>query len=637
MLTFKLFKEESLTTILLEHQVLQIKQMKQTHCLILLLAFLISVYSFAQTNNIPTDYKMVSHPRLFLLKGEEDKIRKEIASDPLKRKVHLAIMLRVDTMLNLPTVERVLEGKRLLGVSREFLNRIFFLAYAYRITSENKYAQRAEKEMLAVAAFSDWHPEHFLDVAEMTTGMAIGYDWLYDFLPQNFRSVIANSIISFGINPSLDKKYNNWLKATNNWNQVCNAGIALGALAVYENNPTLANEIVNRSLESIKVSMNEYAPNGAYQEGYGYWNYGTTYNVLFLDAIDRIFGKDFNLSKSQGFSETSSYLLNMTGPDGSCFNYSDCGTSKNEVSTAMYWFAKKENNNGLLYNQLKYLKQSSPKSLAKDRLLPTLLIWALGNDFGKVLPPTNNIWVGEGKTPVALMHTSWADSNAIFVGLKAGSPSTNHAHMDVGSFVLDAMGERWAMDLGGENYNKLETAGMDIWNGKQNGQRWQVYRYNNFTHNTLTVDDSLQRVNGYASITSYSRLPDSLSATTDITSLYKPSLQSAIRTVAILHKKKVIVKDQIMNTDKQTVIRWTLVTPAQIKIVNDHTIELLQHNKTLVMRLNYIGAATTFSKPAKPSRNYETDIKGVQLVGFDFSLNPNEKTNWEVSFEADNQ
>ena len=30
--------------------------------------------------------------------------------------------------------------------------------------------------MLAIAQFADWNPSHFLDVAEMTMGMAIGYD-----------------------------------------------------------------------------------------------------------------------------------------------------------------------------------------------------------------------------------------------------------------------------------------------------------------------------------------------------------------------------------------------------------------------------------------------------------------------------
>ena len=33
--------------------------------------------------------------------------------------------------------------------------------------------------MLEVSSFTDWYPKHFLDVAEMTTALALSYDWLY--------------------------------------------------------------------------------------------------------------------------------------------------------------------------------------------------------------------------------------------------------------------------------------------------------------------------------------------------------------------------------------------------------------------------------------------------------------------------
>ena len=32
---------------------------------------------------------------------------------------------------------------------------------------------------VVVLSFTDWHPKHFLDVAEMTTALALSYDWLY--------------------------------------------------------------------------------------------------------------------------------------------------------------------------------------------------------------------------------------------------------------------------------------------------------------------------------------------------------------------------------------------------------------------------------------------------------------------------
>ena len=69
-------------------------------------------------------------------------------------------------------------------------------------------------------------------------------------------------------------------------------------------------------------------------------------------------------------------------------------------------------------------------------------------------------WSSEGETPVTVHRSSWADPDATFVGLKGGSPSANHGQMDTGSFVLDAGGVRWAVDLGAEGYHGIESRGM---------------------------------------------------------------------------------------------------------------------------------------------------------------------------------
>ena len=47
------------------------------------------------------------------------------------------------------------------------------MAVAYHLTHDVRHLDRCRKEMLAAARFTDWHPEHFLDVAEMTFGLAV--------------------------------------------------------------------------------------------------------------------------------------------------------------------------------------------------------------------------------------------------------------------------------------------------------------------------------------------------------------------------------------------------------------------------------------------------------------------------------
>lgn len=74
--------------------------------------------------------------------------------------VHQRIMELCDRTLTEPPVERIKEGKRLLAISRIALKRIYYLSYAYRMTGDQKYALRAEQEMLAVSHFTDWNPTH---------------------------------------------------------------------------------------------------------------------------------------------------------------------------------------------------------------------------------------------------------------------------------------------------------------------------------------------------------------------------------------------------------------------------------------------------------------------------------------------
>ncbi|WP_260704071.1 hypothetical protein [Edaphobacter flagellatus] len=87
-------------------------------------------------------------------------------------------------MLSVPPLEYTIAGPEhtLLATARAVEDRIFTLAGLYRITGDKRFAERARQEMLASANFPDWYPKHFLDTAEMTAALGVGYDWLYSFL-----------------------------------------------------------------------------------------------------------------------------------------------------------------------------------------------------------------------------------------------------------------------------------------------------------------------------------------------------------------------------------------------------------------------------------------------------------------------
>jgi len=254
------------------------------HLCLSILVFVLCVSSYAAAQpafrDIPMDEVQAAfnrpiqpHPRLFITNQQLTEIQTKIKSQPSLQVFFQAMLTKADDILEQSPVKRVKTGRRLLSVSRRCLDRVIHLSAAYRFTGKQSYLRRAEKEMLAAAAFSDWNPSHFLDVAEMTTALAIGYDWLYDALSKVSRQTIRQAILEKGLQPSLKNK--GWARGHNNWNQVCNGGITLGALAIMEDQPELARKLVHRAVNGVQVVMKLYDPDGAYPEGPGYWVYGT--------------------------------------------------------------------------------------------------------------------------------------------------------------------------------------------------------------------------------------------------------------------------------------------------------------------------------------------------------------------------
>ena len=557
------------------------------------------------------------HPRILMLAGEEQQIKSNIAADPVWAKMHQSIIAECDNMVPLPVSERIVEGRRLLGVSREVLRRVFYLSYAYRMTGQEAYAGRAEREMLAVSAFSDWNPSHFLDVAEMTMALAIGYDWLYDRLSPTTRDIIKTAILRHGLDPSLNSDIARFLTASHNWNQVCNAGLTFGALAVFEELPELSKMIIDRAVETIHQPMKAYAPDGVYPEGYGYWDYGTSFNVMFISALEKIWQTDFALSQRRGFMQSAAYITHMIGATGNCFNFADNGLG-GDMHPVMFWFAAKTKDSPVLWNQRKYIQ--SDRKFTYDRLLPAVMIWGSGIRMADIGQPKDLMWAGRGQVPVALMRTSWTDPRAIYVGFKGGSGRSNHGHMDVGSFVMEADGVRWASDFGPQDYNSLETKGIDLWSHAQNSDRWQVFRYNNYVHNTLTINNQLHFVDGFADMVSWSPTTAFMNAIVDMSKVFDGQLSQSLRGVAIVNGQYVAVRDELTASDKEATVRWTMLTSAEASIKGKNTIELKKDGKKLTLQVVEPAQATMKTWSTASPHDYDAPNPGTVLVGFEVKV-----------------
>ena len=542
-------------------------------------------------------------------------------------KVHKRILEESDEILIQQMAERVMEGKRLLSVSRLALKRIFYLSYAYRMTKEEKYAYRATQEMLSVSRFPDWNPSHFLDVGEMVLALSIGYDWLYEYLESETRSIVRDAIVEKGLDAAAPDEW--FYRAASNWNSVCNAGLLYGALAVFEDVPDKAKKIIERCLLTNPKALSAYGPDGGYPEGFHYWGYGTSFQVLLIAALESALGTDAGLSEYPGFLESARFMEFMTAPSGEYFNFSDAVNGV-RCNMMMFWFAKKMGDLSLLWLENQYLENPSV-CFAEDRLLPCLLIFCAHQDLSNIQPPSCHFWHNSGKTPVFIYRGGWNSKEDSYLAVKGGSPLTSHAHMDAGSFIYERKGIRWAIDLGMQNYLSLESRGINLWDQSQEGQRWGVFRLGNMAHNTLTINNKRHLVNSYASINRIYKSEDMKGAEVDLISVFADDMEKVVRIIYLNEEDDLIVKDELVTGEKEALVTWIMVTPAEAKIIGKNQMELAKDGHRMLLTVIAPGDVEMKLWSNEPLHAFDEPNPGSMRVGFETHLLANRKNLLKVT------
>jgi len=524
------------------------------------------------------------HPRLLIDEAALADLKRRITTDAVLREWDKAVHKEADKLLSASLPKHVLpDGKRLLSTSRTVLHRSYTLSLMYRLHGDARHRDRLWRELETVAAFPDFNPKHFLDTAEMTHALAIAYDWLYDSWTDDRRATIRKAIVELGLKPGREvyRRKGGWPRCTHNWNQVCNGGLTMGALAVGDEEPALAGEILRSALESIPLAMQSYAPDGAWGEGPGYWAYATTYNVAMLAGLQSALGTDFGLSRAAGFDRTGLFPISMAGPTDRWFNFEDSGDRVGR-SDCLLWLGKRFNLPACTWFAVNGGKPSAPGMILYD---------GPGKDPVAAGLPRDQYWRG---VEVATLRSHWTDLKAVFVGIQAGSNQVNHNHLDLGSFVLDALGQRWAVDLGGDDYNLPGYFG---------GKRYDYYRLRAEGHNTLVLNpgaDPDQDPRGVARISRFVSQEDLALTVADLTAGYAKHARRVQRGVALLDRHDVLVQDEV-DADKLADLWWFLHTPATVKVeASGRSAVLEQGGQKLIARILAPESARFEVRPAEP-------------------------------------
>ncbi len=515
-------------------------------------------------------------PRLILTPSIERELKKDLKNDPVVQNVYKAFQLNAKEIQTQPLLTRNVIGRRLLRTSRDMLYRMNILGMVYLIDKDPAVLQRIDEEVTAVCNFSDWNPSHYLDVAEMSMAVALAVDWVGKDLPAATVELAKNALIEKGIKPSYNKEGNvGWISGTNNWNQVCHGGMIAASIVIAEKDPELAAKTISRALEGMPHALEEYGPDGVYPEGSTYWTYGTSFTVLTASMFESAFGTDFGLAEYPAFMESADFKLLSVAPSGWYYNFADCGDQRKENGDlALAWFAAKTGNE-IYYEKERFLR--NPQEMGElARYAGGGLVWLsqFEDETEGELPLA---WKGEGANPIVFFRGE--EGRQYYFGGKGGRGTVNHGNMDAGSFIFELDGVRWVVDPGNQSYHELEKTGFDLWGRCQECERWTLLTKNNYGHSTLTVNDALHVVDGFASIEDFQdgTQPE---ATIDMTKAFEGTLASATRRFVKEDGHSILIEDQLELNDATQNITWQLMTTADVEIVDGGAI-LKQDGKQL--------------------------------------------------------
>ncbi|MBM4086983.1 MAG: DUF4962 domain-containing protein, partial [Planctomycetes bacterium] len=460
--------------------------------------------------------KPAPHPRLYFQAEDIPKLRAATEVEP-RKKFWRSVQQAADGWITQPPVQYVPAERwgTFLITTRSANARIETFTLAYLLTADERYLAKAKEQVKVVLSWDCWvDPCHGggksradLATGEICRGLGTFYDWAYDALSQPERDDIRREVVRRGIVPIYERSVEgaSWARSFSNWAAVVHGGAGVAALALLDEEPDAA-----LWLDQIEAKMRCYLDTfdsqGGWVEGPGYWSYGVSYALWFIDALRRVTHGERDLYRHDRLARTLNFVFYCTTPDGrGSVNFADSpyGPAFNSALVRRL-AAEYQNPYGTWH------LSRSPGGGLWDFL------------WHEALPPGREP-TAEDLPPAMLFHDihwavlrqGWTNPRDCFFALKGGTNNDWHGHRDMAHFILNAFGKRLLIDQGAGVYR------TDYWKGED-------YEVTSEGHNTLLVDGKGQerraehdaRITGFFQSPSYDYLLcDASSASTAMCSI----------------------------------------------------------------------------------------------------------------------
>ncbi len=316
-------------------------------------------------------------------------------------------------------------------------------------------------------------------------------DWLLgDRLGEEVRGLIRDQVGRRVLDPFTEMELGRrpaayWMRATNNWNAVCHAGVVGAALALVPQRDRRAFFVAAAQVNTQRF-LEGFTPDGYCSEGVGYWNYGFGHYVMLAETVYRATAGRMDLLAGEKVRPPARYGVEIQILDGVCPAFSDCQVGAAPSRLILQLLQRRI---GLGRPELEAF---DPVTTATSPAAAMIYAFASSGAGVPASVPAGTVgrplrsWFEQAG--VLIGRPAEGSGGRMGVALKGGHNAELHNHNDVGSFVVVVDGRPVLLDPGGEVYT-ARTFGE---------QRYESRLLNSWGHPVPVVDGRLQRAGAEA-------------------------------------------------------------------------------------------------------------------------------------------
>ncbi|MCB1279806.1 heparinase II/III family protein [Prosthecobacter sp.] len=573
-------------------------------------------------------------PRLLQNEAGWAAIKGQLAVDPVLAKLMETLKASGEALLLDPELNRMNgEIRGQVSEGSRAIYRMGLLGALHYGDGDLKWKERAVREAILLcdkSNFRDWHPEDSQAVSDMVIAVCLAYDWFRDGFNQQQAAEIRAFLDQKGIDalvahindepvpetamgtsggqtapakaPAKGKAKGAPAKAEDvppgQEKMAAASALLLAAICFADEDVNIAKKAASAGAKVFGEGIQRFAPAGVWPEGLASGDAVMDYAAMVIQSLRTAAGKDLGLTTLEGIPQFGVARMHLYGPSGQPFNFGDnsaTGATRPWVAT---WLCGLHGNPGIP------AVGPGAKTAVSTAFFSNAGNYIYYNPHAAGDGTADSLEYAMPGGIVATVRSGWEKTD-LFLAVKGGDNRDYKAQLDIGSFVLDAGGQRWGLELGAEGDR---ASGYEVKPGADRTKRFAFYLAGTAGQNTLMFDGN-QDEDARAGVLLSASTPERGVGVIDMSKAYSKDAKDVHRGVMVVRGEApyLVIQDdlQVKNTKTMT---WNMQTKADI-LTEGATAKLTQGGKTLLATIvSPAGATFSTGEPPEAASEQARDL-----------------------------